>query len=99
MLLCHTHCEEFIEQLSILNLPDHIICLRNIYVHKIAICETFVGENVSNYEGKLKLALTAMRENKESEFMFYDDIKAHELDQKVWVAGNIKRGLRVVSFI
>ncbi|MEC9696887.1 EAL domain-containing protein, partial [Escherichia marmotae] len=98
LLLCHTHCEEFIEQLSILNLPDHIICLRNIYVHKIAICETFVGENVSNYEGKLKLALTAMRENKESEFMFYDDIKAHELDQKVWVAGNIKKGIASSEF-
>lgn len=23
-----------------------------------------------------------MRENKESEFMFYDDIKVHELDQR-----------------
>ncbi|EIH5942968.1 CHASE9 sensor domain-containing protein, partial [Escherichia coli] len=93
LLLCHTHCEEFIERLSVLNFPEHIFCIRNIYVHKVAICETFSGESLSIYEGKLKLALTAMRENKESEFIFYDDIKAHELDQKVWVAGNIKKAI------
>lgn len=93
LLLCHTDCEEFIEKLSVLNFPEHIFCIRNIYIHKIAICENFSGENVSIYERKLKLALTAMRENKESEFIFYDDIKVHELDQKIWVAGNIKKAI------
>lgn len=44
LLLCHTHCEEFIERLSVLNFPEHIFCIRNIYVHKVAICETFQGK-------------------------------------------------------
>lgn len=79
LLLCHTDCEEFIEKLSVLNFPEHIFCIRNIYIHKIAICENFSGENVSIYERKLKLALTAMRENKESEFIFMMTSKSMNL--------------------
>ncbi|WP_224688289.1 sensor domain-containing phosphodiesterase [Escherichia fergusonii] len=93
LLLCYTDCEEFISNFSVLNLPENIFCLRNIYVHKTALCETFSGKDVSIYEGKLKLAMTAMRENKQSEFLYYDDIKLHELDQKVWVASNIKQAI------